>query len=101
MFNEQVMAGEVTAQDRTLYPPPSPTKSSHPATSKRDMTWSFLVKVVEIAWHRKRKLTCRDIASKAMESALAFYKGLKVYPAPGELMKIYDSTVPKVRRGSH
>lgn len=33
--------------------------------------------------------------SKAVESALAFYKGLKVYPAPGDLIKIYDSTVPK------
>ncbi|KAK2606107.1 mitochondrial import receptor subunit tom20 [Conoideocrella luteorostrata] len=33
--------------------------------------------------------------SKAIESALAFYKGLKVYPAPGDLIKIYDSTVPK------
>lgn len=32
-----------------------------------------------------------------VESALAFYKGLKVYPAPGDLIKIYDSTVPKVR----
>ncbi|PHH78637.1 hypothetical protein CDD83_3949 [Cordyceps sp. RAO-2017] len=31
----------------------------------------------------------------AVESALAFYKGLKVYPAPGDLIKIYDSTVPK------
>ncbi|EQL02670.1 hypothetical protein G6O67_000845 [Ophiocordyceps sinensis] len=33
--------------------------------------------------------------SMAVESALAFYKGLKVYPAPGDLIKIYDSTVPK------
>ncbi|KAK3190475.1 mitochondrial import receptor subunit tom20 [Lecanicillium sp. MT-2017a] len=33
--------------------------------------------------------------AKAVESALAFYKGLKVYPAPGDLIKIYDSTVPK------
>ena len=39
-------------------------------------------------------------ASKAIESALAFYKGLKVYPAPGDLIKIYDSTVPKVRSHS-
>lgn len=31
-----------------------------------------------------------------IDSALAFYKGLKVYPAPGDLIKIYDSTVPKV-----
>ncbi|ODA76292.1 hypothetical protein RJ55_08137 [Drechmeria coniospora] len=34
-------------------------------------------------------------SSKSVESALAFYKGLKVYPAPGDLIKIYDSTVPK------
>ncbi|KAG5928062.1 mitochondrial import receptor subunit tom20 [Claviceps africana] len=33
--------------------------------------------------------------SRSVESALAFYKGLKVYPAPGDLIKIYDSTVPK------
>ncbi|EEU40342.1 mitochondrial import receptor subunit tom20 [Fusarium solani] len=33
--------------------------------------------------------------SKTLESALAFYKGLKVYPAPGDLIRIYDSTVPK------
>lgn len=33
--------------------------------------------------------------SQALESALAFYKGLKVYPAPGDLIRIYDSTVPK------
>ncbi|GAO16775.1 uncharacterized protein UV8b_06793 [Ustilaginoidea virens] len=33
--------------------------------------------------------------AKTVESALAFYKGLKVYPAPGDLIKIYDSTVPK------
>lgn len=34
-------------------------------------------------------------ASRKLEAALAFYKGLKVYPAPGDLIKIYDSTVPK------
>ncbi|KAK4080189.1 hypothetical protein Trihar35433_1294 [Trichoderma harzianum] len=34
--------------------------------------------------------------SKMIDSALAFYKGLKVYPAPGDLIKIYDSTVPKL-----
>ncbi|TQS32090.1 hypothetical protein Golomagni_07604, partial [Golovinomyces magnicellulatus] len=33
--------------------------------------------------------------TKAIDSALAFYKGLKVYPAPGDLIKIYDSTVSK------
>lgn len=42
-----------------------------------------------------------DTASKMIDSALAFYKGLKVYPAPGDLIKIYDSTVPKVRGNMH
>lgn len=34
--------------------------------------------------------------SRAIEAALAFYKGLKVYPQPGDLISIYDKTVPKV-----
>ncbi|KAK7704875.1 mitochondrial import receptor subunit tom20 [Diaporthe eres] len=33
--------------------------------------------------------------SRALEAALAFYKGLKVYPTPGDLINIYDKTVPK------
>lgn len=31
----------------------------------------------------------------ALDAALAFYKGLKVYPTPGDLINIYDKTVPK------
>lgn len=34
--------------------------------------------------------------SQALDAALAFYKALKVYPQPGELISIYDKTVPKV-----
>ena len=30
-----------------------------------------------------------------MEAALAFYKALKVYPQPKDLISIYDKTVPK------
>ena len=30
-----------------------------------------------------------------MEAALCFYRALKVYPQPSDLMKIYDKTVPK------
>ncbi|KAI1470630.1 mitochondrial import receptor subunit tom-20 [Daldinia caldariorum] len=30
-----------------------------------------------------------------MEAALAFYKALKVYPTPGDLISIYDKTVDK------
>lgn len=30
-----------------------------------------------------------------MKAALCFYKALKVYPQPDDLVKIYDKTVPK------
>ncbi|KAL2263193.1 hypothetical protein VTK26DRAFT_7848 [Humicola hyalothermophila] len=33
--------------------------------------------------------------SRAFDAALAFYKALKVYPTPGDLINIYDKTVPK------
>ncbi|KAL1839793.1 hypothetical protein VTJ49DRAFT_1167 [Mycothermus thermophilus] len=33
--------------------------------------------------------------SKHLEAALAFYKALKVYPTPGDLINIYDKTVSK------
>jgi mitochondrial import receptor subunit TOM20 len=69
-FNEQVMAGEVLSSDRAS------TDPVHVITLPRSLT--------------------PTPASKKVESALAFYKGLKVYPAPGDLIKIYDSTVPKV-----
>ena len=32
-----------------------------------------------------------------IEAALHFYKALKVYPTPGDLINIYDKTVSKVR----
>lgn len=32
-----------------------------------------------------------------IEAALCFYRALKVYPNPRELINIYDKTVPKVR----
>lgn len=35
---------------------------------------------------------------KALDAALCFYKALKVYPQPKDLISIYDKTVPKVRR---
>lgn len=69
-FNEQVMSGEMLSSDRMDSPPfhsPDGAAMLMPST-----------------------------ATKSIESALAFYKGLKVYPAPGDLIKIYDSTVPKV-----
>ncbi|KAL8707043.1 MAG: hypothetical protein Q9225_007856 [Loekoesia sp. 1 TL-2023] len=33
--------------------------------------------------------------STQIEAALSFYKALKVYPQPGDLITIYDKTVPK------
>lgn len=33
--------------------------------------------------------------SDNLEAALAFYKALKVYPQPKDLISIYDKTVPK------
>lgn len=38
---------------------------------------------------------CSD-GSDVVEAALAFYRALKVYPQPRELIGIYDKTVPKV-----
>ncbi|KAK5117267.1 hypothetical protein LTR62_005884 [Meristemomyces frigidus] len=40
---------------------------------------------------------CTD-GSDPVDAALCFYKALKVYPQPRELISIYDKTVPKVRR---
>jgi hypothetical protein len=33
----------------------------------------------------------------SIEASLCFYRALKVYPNPRELINIYDKTVPKVR----
>ncbi|KAL5594377.1 hypothetical protein BROUX41_001312 [Berkeleyomyces rouxiae] len=33
--------------------------------------------------------------AQALDAALAFYKALKVYPTPSDLIRIYDQTVPK------
>lgn len=35
------------------------------------------------------------IESNQIEAALCFYKALKVYPQPADLISIYDKTVPK------
>lgn len=36
------------------------------------------------------------LGSDPVDAALCFYKALKVYPQPRELINIYDKTVPKV-----
>ena len=38
---------------------------------------------------------CTD-GSDPVDAALCFYRALKVYPQPRELISIYDKTVPKV-----
>ncbi|KAA6407685.1 MAG: mitochondrial import receptor subunit (Tom20) [Lasallia pustulata] len=40
------------------------------------------------------EVLCQD-ESNQMEAALCFFKALKVYPQPGDLIRIYDKTVPK------
>jgi len=37
---------------------------------------------------------CQD-GSDPVDAAMCFYKALKVYPQPRELINIYDKTVPK------
>lgn len=40
---------------------------------------------------------CQD-GSDHIDAALCFYRALKVYPQPRELINIYDKTVPKVSK---
>lgn len=35
------------------------------------------------------------LGSRQVEAALCFYKALKVYPQPRDLISIYDKAVPK------
>lgn len=37
----------------------------------------------------------KELGSDQIEAALCFYKALKVYPQPRDLIQIYDKTVPK------
>jgi mitochondrial import receptor subunit TOM20 len=43
---------------------------------------------------------CTD-GSDPVDAALCFYRALKVYPQPRELISIYDKTVPKVSSAKH
>ncbi|KAI5806759.1 putative mitochondrial import receptor subunit [Peziza echinospora] len=38
---------------------------------------------------------CQEGPERALDAALCFYKALKVYPQPKDLISIYDKTVPK------
>ncbi|KAF8475759.1 mitochondrial import receptor subunit tom-20 [Kalaharituber pfeilii] len=41
------------------------------------------------------EMLCQQGSDRALDAAIAFYRALKVYPQPGELISIYDKTVPK------
>jgi import receptor subunit TOM20 len=45
--------------------------------------------------HTKSAHTPSHLGSDQIEAALCFYKALKVYPQPKDLISIYDKTVPK------
>jgi len=47
---------------------------------------------------RALQIITRPTGTREIEAALCFFKAMKVYPQPKELMGIYDKTVPKVRR---
>jgi len=47
-------------------------------------------------WVTLLTLLSPPIANTTFDAALAFYKALKVYPSPGDLIGIYDQTVSKV-----
>ena|ERR1700736_5595212 len=49
--------------------------------------------VLSICWISSLTVSGSD----NVEAALCFYKALKVYPTPSDLIGIYDKTVPKVR----
>lgn len=36
------------------------------------------------------------VAELAVDAAVCFYKALKVYPNPSDLISVFDKTVPKV-----
>ena len=44
---------------------------------------------------KRSALAERLLGSSQIEAALCFYKALKVYPQPKDLISIYDKTVPK------
>ena len=47
-----------------------------------------------ILWIANDCCVCKTEASE-IDAALHFYKALKVYPQPSDLIGIYDKTVPK------
>ncbi|KDN69661.1 putative MAS20 protein import receptor [Colletotrichum sublineola] len=73
-FLQQVSEGETLSADRQFKP-----------------SWKPSTKAIMVPFADSSD----DIATRAVDAALAFYKGLKVYPTPGDLISIYDKTIPK------
>jgi import receptor subunit TOM20 len=53
---------------------------------------SHHLSIMSVIWNSDTYVTA---GSDNIEAALAFYKALKVYPQPKDLISIYDKTVPK------
>lgn len=78
-FLDQVSTGEVLSTKRASYS----CVPSIKAQPSLDTAFSLL-------------MLTDTIADKTIDAALAFYRALKVYPTPHDLINIYDNTVPKV-----
>ena len=55
---------------------------------------TFPLSTIKPTQHYRASLT-KHADSNQVEAALCFYKALKVYPQPSDLISIYDKTVPK------
>lgn len=86
-FMNEVGKGEILCQDGMYSPIFSPKGFSPPHNSAPPSYANTTNKVLNL---KKKKL-----GSDQVEAALCFYKALKVYPQPRDLIQIYDKTVPK------
>ncbi|KAK4465231.1 mitochondrial outer membrane translocase complex, subunit Tom20 domain-containing protein [Cladorrhinum samala] len=84
---EQAVA-DARAQKLALYQAVDEAKAEGFPTSSDDKEAYFLEQV------QAGEMLGPD-PTKSLEAALAFYKALKVYPTPGDLINIYDKTVSK------
>ena len=76
-FMGQVARGESLCSEGMCCP--SPPTIGNKSTEKMEMDW----------------YSHACLGSDNVEAALCFYKALKVYPQPKDLISIYDKTVPK------
>jgi import receptor subunit TOM20 len=87
-FLEQVSTGEALGA------------SCMPPTDSKSISLYLCRRTKNHSWGRNRRTITYfiiAIAENLIEAALAFYKALKVYPNPSDLIGIYDKTVAKVR----